>query len=90
MKIRFTLLDEENGHVKIDCTPPIPNLIKAHRAGDTTPALTYAILALKQLVTDSNNIESEINKAAREEEMMSSKIIRPWNPKLPDGPQIVH
>lgn len=52
-KITIVLLDTENGHVRIDCDPPIPKLVEIARFKDITAAEAYAMKALRVLVEDS-------------------------------------
>lgn len=52
-KITITLQDYENGHVKIDCDPPIPKLVEIAHSGIITAAEAYAMKALRVLVEDS-------------------------------------
>jgi hypothetical protein len=89
MRITIILEDQENGHVKLDCRPPIQQLIKAWKGGDITPALTYAVLGINAMQSDSNQIGEAMEKDSREEEMMRSGLVLPWKPNKPDGPQEV-
>lgn len=58
-KIVITLIDEENGHVRIDCKPPIPKLFEIAKSGNVTAAEAYAFAALNKVLGDSRQIERE-------------------------------
>ena len=52
-KITITLTDTENGHVKIDCDPDFPVMLKIAQSRIATPAQGYALAALNKIMKDS-------------------------------------
>lgn len=89
MKIVITLTDTTDGIVDMVCKPPIPDLIHRYKKSGTTPALVYAVLAIKKLQGESEMVESEIEKKRREDAIMNSGVIIPWKKDKPDGPSEV-
>lgn len=75
MRIKITLIDEQNGSVRIDCNPPIPKLIEAWRGGDKNPALAYAIAGIEKMMAFSRDVETEREKELQERAMMNGLII---------------
>ena len=75
MKIKIILTDEENGHVRIDTTPPIPNLVNQYRDGKGSPAVIYAVLGIAKMMADSQQI-------AREQALKEQDIINPNDPRF--------
>lgn len=89
MKIEITLKDEESGHVRIDCKPSLKKIIEIYRAGNLTPALTYAVLMIKKAQGDSDHIETELERE-RQAEMMKSGLILPHQIKNGARPEDVY
>jgi hypothetical protein len=86
MRIKIVLVDEGNGSVRIDCHPPIPNLIKAWKAGDQNPVLAYAIAAIQRMKSYSDDIQKEQDKERQEAEMMNGLYLP--DPRLKQPKQI--
>jgi hypothetical protein len=75
MKIRITLIDEENNHVRLECHPTLPKIIEEHKRGNASAALTYAVLGLSKMMGDSDAI-------AREQEHGKSGLLMPSHPSF--------
>lgn len=81
MKIEIKITDEENGHTRIVCKPPIQKLIEIYRtyqSGSTPPpaSLVYAVLAIKKMQGDSDMVETE-QERERQDKMQRSGLILP-------------
>lgn len=91
MRIKINLIDERDGNVRIDCTPPLANLLTLWRGrlnDEEAPAsLRYAIVAMSQMVGFSEKIETQVKKEERERAALQG-IILPFKDKKEEGPQI--
>jgi len=58
-KIVITLVDEENGHVRLVVDPPIPALVEIAKSNHVTPGEVYAMKAIRVLVEASNALGKE-------------------------------
>lgn len=81
MKIEIKIHDEDNGHVRVTCKPPLDKLVQAWKSGDNGPALTYAILGLSKMLNDSDQV-------AKEKQMDNNPIVLPNTPRFRMPPDI--
>lgn len=92
MRIKIVIVEDSDNHVRLDCNPPIQNLVKAWKEGDKNPALAYAILAFQKMMQFSEDIEKEQRKDLEESAMRNSLILpdpRSMKAKQ-NGPTIVN
>lgn len=78
MKISITIIDEEDGRVRVDSEPHMRVLAKMARAKDLTPAAGYALGALAKIIRDSQE---------QTKEMVKEKFDAGLIPALPAAPK---
>lgn len=81
MNIEIKFTDENDGHVRVVCKPPINKLIEVYRqyqaGGNPPPAsLVYAVLAIKKAQGDSDMVETE-QEREKQNRMQRSGLILP-------------
>lgn len=81
-KVTIVLTDQENGTVRIDCTPTFPVLTRMHKDGGETPAQGYGLIAAAAVVKTSIAEATKKMKAKMKNENHGALI-------LPDSPRFV-
>lgn len=90
--ITIKLIDEEGRHVRLVTDPPLEAILARHKANDDTPAFEYAILALAHIKRDSDSIQADQDRDARDQGIITTGKPIPLDilhPPKQRGPQII-